>query len=215
MFDLQLAIDNFPFILSGLPNTLLISFVSFACGLLIGFVLAQLRTCRIAVIRWLTAAYISLMRGTPMMVLLFALYFGLPFLRINLNAIIVSICSFSFMSAAYLSEIIRASLSAIDGGQWEAGAALGLSRGHVMQHIILPQAARIALPSLGNVLTDIIKGSALTGTITVAELFNRAKQVGGGNEDYLTAFFAVACVYWALCTLCGAVISLLEKRLTV
>ncbi len=160
-----------------------------------------MRMSKFGPLRWLAMVHISLMRGIPLMVLLFFIYFGLPFMGLQLDAITASIIAFTSMSSAYISEIIRASLSAIDKGQWEAARSLGLRTNVIYRKIIIPQAFRIALPPLSNVLLDMVKSTSLTAMITVPEIFNKAKIVGGAKSDYMTVYICVALIYWVICTL--------------
>ncbi|HFI0404970.1 TPA: amino acid ABC transporter permease [Streptococcus suis] len=213
IFDPNLAAEAIPLILEGLPYTLSLSLVGFALGTFLGFFVALLRMSKLAPLRWLAMTHISLMRGIPLMVLLFFIYFGLPFMGLQLDAISASIIAFTSMSSAYISEIIRASLSAIDKGQWEAARSLGLRTNVIYRKIIIPQAFRIALPPLSNVLLDMVKSTSLTAMITVPEIFNKAKIVGGAKSDYMTVYICVALIYWVICTLYAVGQVHLEKSL--
>lgn len=213
IFNIELAQKIFPAILEGLPYTLFLSLVGFFLGTFFGFFVALMKMSRLAPIRWLANIHISLMRGTPLMVLLFLIYFGLPFVGIELAAIPASILAFTMMSSAYISEIIRSALLAVDKGQWEAARSLGLKTPVIYRAIIIPQAIRIALPPLSNVLLDMVKSTSLTAMITVPEIFNKAKIVGGSYSDYMTAYIVVALVYWVICTLYAMGQDVLEKRL--
>ncbi|WP_105210212.1 amino acid ABC transporter permease [Streptococcus suis] len=213
IFDPNLAAEAIPLILEGLPYTLSLSLVGFALGTFLGFFVALLRMSKLAPLRWLAMTHISLMRGIPLMVLLFFIYFGLPFMGLQLDAISASIIAFTSMSSAYISEIIRASLSAIDRGQWEAARSLGLRTNVIYRKIIIPQAFRIALPPLSNVLLDMVKSTSLTAMITVPEIFNKAKIVGGAKSDYMTVYICVALIYWVICTLYAVGQVHLEKSL--
>lgn len=213
IFDPNLAAEAIPLILEGLPYTLSLSLVGFALGTFLGFFVALLRMSKLAPLRWLAMTHISLMRGIPLMVLLFFIYFGLPFMGLQLDAISASIIAFTSMSSAYISEIIRASLSAIDRGQWEAARSLGLRTNVIYRKIIIPQAFRIALPPLSNVLLDMVKSTSLTAMITVPEIFNKAKIVGGAKSDYMTVYICVALIYWVICTLYAVGQVHLEKAL--
>ena len=212
IFDLPLAIESFPYIFQGIWYTLLISFVGMGVGLIIGFFLALGRTSKLAIFRWPTKIYISFMRGIPMLVFLFLLYFGLPVIGIKFSAITAALIGFSLHSAAYMAEIIRSALAAVNKGQWEAATALGLTYWQTMRSIILPQATRVALPPLSNVLLDLIKASSLAAMITVPDLFQRAKIVGGREFDYMTMYILVAFIYWGICSLVALWQSDLEKR---
>lgn len=213
VFNLDLALEAIPNILEGLPYTLSLSLVGFLLGTFLGFFIALMRMSTFGPIRWLAMWHISLMRGVPLMVLLFFVYFGLPFMGIQLDAISSTILVFTSMSSAYISEIIRSSLQAVDKGQWEAAKSLGLRVPIIYRKIIIPQAFRIALPPLSNVLLDMVKSTSLTAMITVPEIFNKAKIVGGAKSDYMTVYICVALIYWAICTLYALGQTHLEKRL--
>ncbi|MBO0586966.1 amino acid ABC transporter permease [Sporosarcina sp. E16_8] len=212
IFDLQLAFESFPYILQGVGYTILISFGGMVFGLIMGFFLALGRTSKLVLIRWPTRIFISYMRGTPMLVFLFLLYFGLPNIGIQFSAVTAALIGFSLHSSAYMAEIIRSSLNSIDKGQWEAATALGMSYWQSLFFVIVPQAIRIAVPPLSNVLLDLIKASSLAAMITVPDLFQRAKIVGGREFDYMTVYILVGLIYWGICLLVEVWQSYLEKR---
>lgn len=215
MFNPEVAKEAFPKILEGLPWTLGLSLVGFLLGTVLGFFVALARLSRFPLLRWLVQCHLSLMRGIPMMVFLFLIYFGLPYVGIKFDAVTSSILAFSIMSSAYISEIIRSSLLAVDKGQWEAARALGLPTASIYRKIIVPQAFRIALPPLSNVLLDMVKSTAITAMISVPEMFQRAKIVGGARWDYMTVYICVSLIYWVICTLYAVGQHHLEKRLAV
>lgn len=213
VFNPEIAGQAIPQILEGLPYTLALSLVGFLFGTILGFFVALLRMSRFGPFRWLAMWHISLMRGVPLMVLLFFIYFGLPFMGLQLDAVTSTILAFTSMSSAYISEIIRSSLQAVDVGQWEAAKSLGLRTPIIYRKIIIPQAFRIALPPLSNVLLDMVKSTSLTAMITVPEIFNKAKIVGGAKSDYMTVYICVALIYWIICTLYAVGQTKLEERL--
>lgn len=213
LFNLDLAIEAIPVILEGLPYTLALSLIGFFLGTILGFFVALCRMSHLWPLRWLAASHVSLMRGIPLMVLLFFIYFGLPFMGLELDAIAATIIAFTFMSSAYISEIIRSSLAAVDNGQWEAARSLGLRTPIIYRKVIIPQAIRIALPPLSNVLLDMVKSTALTAMITVPEMFNKAKIIGGAKSDYMTVYIVVALMYWVICTLYAIGQDKMEKHL--
>lgn len=213
IFDIRLALEAVPAILQGLPYTLSLSLIGFCLGTICGFFVALLRMSAFAPFRWLAIGHVSLMRGIPLMVLLFFIYFGLPFMGVQLDAITSSIIAFTCMSSAYISEIIRSCLAAVDSGQWEAARSLGLRTPTIYRKIIIPQAFRIALPPLSNVFLDMIKSTSLTAMITVPEIFNQAKIVGGAKSDYMTVYICVALIYWVICTCYATGQAILEKKL--
>lgn len=212
IFDFELAIESIPYILRGLPYTLGIALISTLFGLILGLLLASMRISNVSFLDWIARTYISFMRGTPTLVLLFLLYFGLPFIGIQFEAPTAAVIGFSINSAAYIAEIIRSSIASVAKGQWEAGYAHGLSWSFIMRKIILPQAMRIAIPPLSNVVLDIIKGTSLAAMITVPDMFQNAKIVGGREFDYMTMYILVALIYWGVCSLFGILQNHLERR---
>ncbi|WP_373780903.1 amino acid ABC transporter permease [Jeotgalibaca porci] len=200
IFNIELAIENFGYVLSGIGYTLLISGLGFLLGLVWGFILSLMRISENKILSRLATIYISFMRGTPTLVLLFILYFGFPFIGVYFNAVTAAVIGFTLSSAAYIAEIIRSALNAIDRGQWEAAMSLGLSRQKVLWKIIVPQALRIAVPPLSNVILDLVKSSSLAAMITVPDIFQNAKIVGGRENDYMTVYIMVALIYWGICS---------------
>ncbi|MGT2829110.1 amino acid ABC transporter permease [Streptococcus hillyeri] len=213
IFDPKLALEAIPDILQGLPYTLALSLIGFGLGIFCGFFVALIRMSKVLPLRYLAIWHVSLMRGVPLMVLLFFIYFGLPFMGIQLDAIVASIIAFTAMSSAYISEIIRSALAAVDVGQWEAARSLGLPTSVIYRKIIIPQAFRIALPPLSNVFLDMIKSTSLTAMITVPEIFNKAKIVGGAKSDYMTVYICVAFIYWLIATFYALGQGIWEKKL--
>ncbi|ALV21942.1 MAG: ABC transporter permease subunit [Carnobacterium sp.] len=215
IFDPALALDSLPYVLKGLGYTLGISVSSMIFGTLLGFLLAIMRMSSFKPLRIIAKIYISFMRGTPTLVFLFILYFGFPFIGIQFEAINAAVIGFSLSSSAYIAEIIRSALASIDKGQWEAAYALGLKWSFIMRKVIVPQAMRVAVPPLSNVLLDLIKGTSLAAMITVPEIFQQAKIVGGREFDYMTMYILVALVYWAICSLFTIFQNYLEKKTAV
>lgn len=197
--DFHLILKSFAYVISGLPYTIGIAALSFLTGLFFGIILAILGRSQHKVIQSFVKAYVSLMRGVPMIVVLFMLYFGLPYYGLQLPALLCAYIGFSSVSSAYISEIFRSSIDAVDSGQWEAAKALGLPKSSIIKKIILPQAVRIAIPPLGNVAVDMIKSTSLAAMITVPDIFQNAKIVGGREWDYMSMYVLVAFIYWLLC----------------
>lgn len=206
--DLGLMIDSIPYILTGLPYTIGISISTFILGNVLGIVLAVLGLLPSRILKGSIQFYLSFLRGVPGLVLLFLLYFGLP---IQLSALQAVIICFSLTSSAFLGEIYRGAILGVGTGQWEAARALGLNFPQIISTIILPQAFRIAIPALGNVAMDLVKGTSLAAMITVPEIFQKAKIIGGREFDYMTLYILVALMYWGLCLLISAGQKRLEK----
>ncbi|MGM0124550.1 cystine transport system permease [Enterococcus sp. AZ194] len=209
--DVQLMIDSVPFLMTGLPYTIGISVVTFFFGNVIGILLTVLGLLPSRIIRGLVRFYISFLRGVPGLVLLFLLYFGLPY---QLNALTAACICFSLTSSAFIAEIYRGSIAGVSSGQWDAAYALGLPFGKVMRKIILPQAFRISVPALGNVAMDLLKGTSLAAMITIPDIFQKAKIVGGRTFDYMSLYILVAIMYWLLCVAIGWGQTKLEKHYT-
>ncbi|MDQ0926198.1 cystine transport system permease protein [Bacillus atrophaeus] len=212
IFNLKLAIESFPYVIKGIWYTLLISFVSMFAGTMLGLFISLARMSKFALLRWPARLYISFMRGVPILVILFILYFGFPYIGIEFSAVTAALLGFSLNSAAYIAEINRSAISSVDKGQWEAAASLGLSYWKTMRGVILPQSVRVALPPLANVLLDLIKASSLAAMITVPELLQHAKIIGGREFDYMTMYILTALIYWAICSVSAAFQNILEKK---
>lgn len=212
LFNPQLAIESLPYVLGGIGYTLLISVVSMVLGLVIGFFLSLARTAPYKVLEWPARLYISFMRGVPILVILFLLYFALPVVGIQFTALQAALVGFTINSAAYIAEVFRSSLASVDKGQWESSRALGLTYWQTMRRIILPQSVRIAIPPLSNIYLDLIKASSLAAMITVPEVFQKARVVGAREYDLLTLLILVSLIYWAICSLMTILQNYLEKR---
>ncbi|MFC4556808.1 amino acid ABC transporter permease [Virgibacillus kekensis] len=211
VFDVELAIESLPFVLGGLPSTLGVAIAGMTIGMILGLFLALARSSERILLRWPARMYISFMRGTPILVFLFILYFGLPYIGLELSAIVAASAGFGLNSAAYIAEINRASLNSIDSGQWESAKALNIGYWTALRKIILPQATRIAVPPLTNVFMDIVKATSLAAVITVPELFQRTQIVVGREFDAMTLYILVALIYWPICVL----ISIMQDHLEI
>ncbi|MDH1621595.1 cystine ABC transporter permease [Pseudomonas chengduensis] len=198
---LQLALESAPFLLKGAYYTVVLSLGGMFFGLLLGFALAVGRLYGPAPLRWLTRLYVSFFRGTPLLVQLFLIYYGLPQLGIQLDPLPAALIGFSLNMAAYTSEILRAAIASIDRGQWEAAASIGMSKTQTLYRAILPQAARTALPPLGNSFISLVKDTALAATIQVPELFRQAQLITARTFEIFTMYLAAALIYWALASI--------------
>ena len=211
IIDFSLILKSIPYVLSGLPYTLGISLLSFMVGNVFAIILAFMRMSQ----KYPARIYISFMRGVPMLVVLFILYFGLPYVGVQLPALLCAFIGFSCVSAAYMAEIFRSSIVAVDKGQWEAARSLGLPQKSIIRRIILPQAMRIAVAPLGNVIIDMVKSSSLAAMITVPDIFQNAKIIGGREYDYMSMYILITFIYWVLSFILELLQGQVEKRLTV
>lgn len=211
IFDLSLALQSLPFILGGLRYTLLISLASMGIGMVLGFVVALARMSEHRVVSLPARLYISFMRGTPVLVFLFLLYFGLPSLGLRLSAVWAAVLGFGLNSAGYIAEIDRAAIRSVPHAQWETAMSLGMTKPEMYRMVILPQAVRVAIPPLSNVMLDLLKASSLASVITVREILLNAKIVAGRTFDSFTMYVTAAAVYWGVAVLFGVLQRKLEE----
>lgn len=207
--SLQLVLDSAPFLLKGALFTLQLSIGGMFFGLLLGFLLAMMRLSPFWPIAWLSRFYVSIFRGTPLIAQLFMIYYGLPQFGIELDPIPSAMIGLSLNTAAYASESLRGAIAAIERGQWEAAASIGMTRWQTLRRVILPQAARTALPPLGNSFISLVKDTSLAATIQVPELFRQAQLITSRTLEVFTMYLAASLIYWIMATL----LSLLQSRL--
>ncbi|WP_044640458.1 amino acid ABC transporter permease [Risungbinella massiliensis] len=212
LIDLDLAWKSAPVILQGLGLTIWISLVAMVIGLILGMMTAAARMSQNVLFRGIAKTYISIIRGTPLLVQLFILYFGLPVIGITLTPVFAGILGLSLNVGGYSAETIRGALLAIPKGQWEAAISLNMNYVQTMRRIIIPQAIRVALPSLANTFLGLVKDTSLLSVITVPEMLYQAKIIGGREFDYMTVYLVVALYFWIVCTLLNLLQNRLEKR---
>ncbi|WP_134516762.1 amino acid ABC transporter permease, partial [Pseudomonas aeruginosa] len=203
-----------PFLLQGAMYTVLFAAVSMVLGLILGFSVAVVRVTKVPVVSQIAAVYVSAFRGTPLLVQIFVLYYGLPSVGIEFTPVTAGILALTLNVAAYLSESMRGAILGIDKGQWEAGLSVGLTWGQTLWNIITPQALRLAVPSLSNSLISLIKDTSLISVITVTELMLATKEVIAETFQPLPLYLAAAGIYWLLSALFERVQKALENRLT-
>ena len=202
----------------GLMTTLKLSVISMAIGLLIGIFIAMVRVFNVPVIKQLVEVYISFFRGTPLLVQLFLLYFGLPQIipaLKSISAFAAAIIGLGLNASAYIAEVLRAAIGAIDKGQMEACLSMGMTRGQGMWRIVLPQAFRIAIPSLGNIFIDNVKSSSLAFTLGVTEILARAQMSAAASYRFFESYVVVAIVYWILISIFNHLQRLVERKISV
>ncbi|EMH6926340.1 TPA: amino acid ABC transporter permease [Pseudomonas aeruginosa] len=203
-----------PFLLQGAMYTVLFAAVSMVLGLILGFSVAVVRVTKVPVVSQIATVYVSAFRGTPLLVQIFVLYYGLPSVGIEFTPVTAGILALTLNVAAYLSESMRGAILGIDKGQWEAGLSVGLTWGQTLWNIITPQALRLAVPSLSNSLISLIKDTSLISVITVTELMLATKEVIAETFQPLPLYLAAAGIYWLLSALFERVQKALENRLT-
>ncbi|MGM8850509.1 amino acid ABC transporter permease [Salinicola sp. V024] len=212
-FDWQAAIDSLPFLLKGLPYTLLISFVGLAIGFVVGIVFGLMR---IGPTRWLripAVVYIEVFRGTPVLVQVLFIFYGLPTLLGGpINALTAGIAAIALNAGAYISEIVRGGVQSIERGQREAGLSLGLSPPQTFRYVIWPQALRRMIPALGNQGIVSIKDTSLFSVIGVGELVRQGQVYIANTFTALEVYFMIALLYLAITLSLSLALSLLERK---
>lgn len=193
---LDLTQEWLPRLLEGLKYTVIITFGAFALSLLLGLLIAVMRLNRR---RWYFYApatvYVEVLRGTPLILQLFFAYFALPSMGIELSPLTAATMGLGINTSAYLSEVFRGAIISVDKGQWEAGAALAMDWATQMRIVILPQAARVALPPTGNYAISLFKDSALASTVSVAELLFTAQIIGSETFQYMEVYAVIGLLY--------------------
>jgi polar amino acid transport system permease protein len=195
---LQNAIEFLPILLKGAVITIEITVCSFVLSSVLGLVLALLKLSRNRALSTLASTVINLIRGLPIIVQLFYIYFVLPDLGIQLSAFQAGVVGLGVAYSAYQAENFRAGIEAIDHGQIEAAQALGMRAGAIMRRVVLPQAFKIALPPYGNTLVMMLKDSSVASTITVAEITRAGQLIASSTFQNMTVFTLVALVYLVL-----------------
>ncbi|OCA85791.1 cystine transporter permease [Bacillus sp. FJAT-27225] len=206
--------DSSDLFLDAMLLTLKLTAVSILFGILIGLFFALLKISNIKLLGYISDAYVFLIRGTPLIVQIFILYFGLSGLFL-IPDFWAAALALAFHNGAYIAEIFRGTIQGVDRGQLEAGRSLGMSKGLTMRRIILPQAFRRALPPLGNQFIIGLKDSSLAAFISMNELFNVATTLGSNNFDEMTYLLIVAVYYLILVALLTFIVNRFEKRMAV
>jgi L-cystine transport system substrate-binding protein len=209
---LALVWKSAPFLLIGALYTAGLSLAAMTIGLAIGLGLALMRLSGAPPLSIVARIYVSAFRGTPLLVQLFLIYYGLPQFGIRLEPIPSALVGFSLNVGAYTAEILRGAITAVDRGQWEAATVIGMSPTQTMTRVILPQAARTALPPLGNSFISLVKDTSLAATIQVPELFRQAQLITARTFEVFAMYLSAAAIYWALSALLAQAQAMAEAR---
>ncbi len=212
--DWDLALTSlWPLIQGGLMGTIPLSLASMALGLVLALLVALMRLSSNKLASGIARAYVSVIRGTPLLVQLFVIFYGLPSIGLTIDPWPSAIIAFSLNVGGYAAEIIRAAILSVPRGQWEAGHTIGMSRTLALRRIILPQAARVSVPPLSNTFISLVKDSSLASLILVSELFRQAQEIAAFSQQFMLLYIEAAAVYWVICLVLSAGQSRLEKRL--
>ncbi|MCF3641327.1 amino acid ABC transporter permease [Rhizobium sp. TRM95111] len=207
---LRLMADSLPTLLwAGLVFTVPLTLLSFVLGLALGLATAVARLFAPAPVAAVFRFYVWVIRGTPLLVQLFVIFYGLPSLGILLDAFPAALIGFTLNVGAYSSEIVRAAISSVARGQWEAAYSIGMSWSQAMRRTILPQATRVAVPPLSNTFISLVKDTSLAAAITVPELFQTAQRIVATSYEPLILYIEAALIYLAM----SSVLSVLQARL--
>ena len=219
----NLVVRYHGFFLEGVRNTLIIAFFTVLLGTILGTLMAMARMSRIKPLKWVATAYIEFFRGTPLMVQLMFIFYGLPMIGITVPKVsfipdfdrfAAGVVAMSLNSCAYVAEVIRSGIQAVDKGQMEAARSLGFHQRQAMTLVILPQAVRNILPALGNEFVTIIKESSIVSVIGIADLMYRAKGVIAKTYNSLECLAIAAIIYFILTFIGGRLIALMERKMS-
>jgi His/Glu/Gln/Arg/opine family amino acid ABC transporter permease subunit len=224
LLDFEYMIESIPRIAAGIPISLSIACVAFLVGAVIGFAIALIKMHNIPVLRQMAGVYVSFMRGTPLLVQLFLSYYGLPLVlrylgeaygwQIDISqvpAIVFMYVSFSLNVGAYLSETIRAALISVSKGQIEAAASVGMTTVQTLRRIIIPQAAVVAIPNMGNTFIALLKDTSLAFAASVPEIMGQAKITAARTSNFFEAYIIAALMYWIICIVFEQLMRIGEK----
>lgn len=228
LFDIKLVFTNIPDILRYLPVTMELAVGAMLFSLVFGLVIALIRIKKVRVLSQIAAAFVSVIRGTPILVQLYVTYYGIPmFLKYlnlkngtdynvnNVPAILYAFVALAINESAFNAEIIRASLQSVERGQIEAAHSLGMTYFQVLRRIILPEAIEVALPSLGNSFIGLIKGTSLAFTCAVVEMTAQGRIIAGRNFRYFETYCSLAIIYWVITIIIERAVKFSEKKIAI
>jgi polar amino acid transport system permease protein len=215
MFDVKLIIDSMPFLLRGAAYTVQVSVLAIVFGLVLGWVLGLASVSGIAPLKAITWCYVQFIRGTPLLVQIFLIYFGLAALGISLPAFWSGVIALGLNSGGFQAEIVRAGIESIDRGQTEAARSIGMSRGQTLIFILVPQTIRRVIPPLTNELITLMKSSSLLSAIAALELTHAGQLIIARTFAAFEIYAAVALIYLVMVSVLSRCSTLLERRVFV
>jgi cystine transport system permease protein len=202
-----------PIAFGGLIGTIPLALSSFVLGLLIALGVALMRISTRSIVSGIARVYISIIRGTPLLVQLFVIFYGLPSIGVTIDPWPCAIIAFSLNVGGYAAEVIRAAIISVPQGQWEAAYTVGMGRTRTLTRVILPQAARVSVPPLSNTFISLVKDTSLASLILVTELFKVSQQIAASTYQFMVVYLTAALVYWVFCLVLSTGQSFLERRL--
>jgi cystine transport system permease protein len=202
-----------PLVGGAIRGTIPLALASFSAGMVLAVGLALMRLYGNRVVRAAARLYVSVVRGTPLLVQLFVVFYGLPSLGLTIDPWPSAIIAFSLNVGGYAAEVVRAAILSVPKGQWEASYMIGMSRRTSLLRVILPQASRVAVPPLSNTFISLVKDTSLASLILVTELFREAQQIAAFSQEFMALYVEAAIVYWVICLALSSGQSVLERRL--
>ncbi|MGE5704658.1 MAG: amino acid ABC transporter permease [Clostridia bacterium] len=212
--DFSLVTKFFVFLLEASWVTIELSLISILLGLILGLIAALMKISQIKPLVWLADFYIWVIRGTPILVQIFLVYYGLPQLGIELGAFLSSVIALGVNAGAYIAEIYRGGIMSIPKGQTEAAESLGMTYVTIMRRIILPQAFRVSIPSLGNQAISMLKDSSIASLVTVSELMMASQRFAATNYAFIEFYLTAAALYLLMTTVLSYFLKKIEFRLS-
>lgn len=209
--ELEIVLNSiWPILKAGLTVTIPLSLISFAIALAIAVITALVKLSNLKILKFIFGTYVWIFRGTPLLVQLFIVFYGIPKAGITLDPWTAAIITFSLNTGAYASESIRASILSIPKGQWEAAESLGMTYWQILRRVIAPQTMRISLPPLTNNFIDLVKGTSLAASITITEMFMIGQQITAFTYEPLAVYSLVAAIYLIFVTILTTIQNKLE-----
>lgn len=228
LFDIGLVFKSIPELLNKLPITLGLAILAMVLGLILGLLMAIIKVKNIKGLTQITNLFISLLRGTPIIVQLYVAFFGIPMMLKAINyrfgtdlavadvpGFVYAMIALGLNQSGFMAEIFRSALQSIDNGQVEAASAIGMTYSQALRRIIIPETFEVALPTLGNSLISIIKGTSLAFTCAVVEITAQGKIIGGRTYRYFEVYVSLAIIYWVITIIIEQLIKLIEKKISI
>ena len=210
---LQVLRDSLVPLLEGMVyGTLPLTAISFVLGLALALGLALMRLSRVRLLAGLARGYVSIVRGTPLLLQLFIIFYGLPSLGVTIEPFPSALIAFTLNVGGYASEVVRASILAVPRGQWEAASTVGMGYTTTLRRVVLPQATRVAVPPLSNTLLALVKDTSLASTIGVTELLRKAQEIAAPTYEFFALYTVAAGYYWVVCLVLSFTQTRLESR---
>ena len=209
----QLVLDSLgPLLRATVTTTIPLTLISFVLGLALALGVALMRLSSVRVVSSLARIYVSLVRGTPLLLQLFIIYYGLPALGVRYDPFPAAVVAFTLNVGGYAAEVIRSAILSVPKGQWEAASTVGMGYVTTLRRVVLPQAVRTAIPPLSNTLISLVKDTSLASTIQVTELLRVAQEAAAPTYEFFALYGVAAVYYWVVCLVLSFVQARLEER---